>query len=436
MNAQAQSLTSYFAYETSKVLRACTACGKCVEVCPVVPYAGLKDSEPKTVAQGVIDFLASREPLSREAAAFAHACNGCGECIPVCPENVNPRKMLVLANTMHAGERTATPQLFRKMSRAIRLMAGMQLLPAEFARVLAPPRRTEAEIVFYLGCNALRTPHLLFNAMYVLDALEADYEVVGGPGSCCGIVQSKWEGELGKGERMINATLTRFEGLSPEKVLSWCPSCNLHIGETLAGFQSTTFEFGHFTSYLSDHLDELGSKFVRPLPFRAVLHAHVGLADLGRNVERVLKTIPELELIDTVMESGYTCGGSGCSRAPELMKKEHAMLIERVRETGADVLVSFYHNCHAAFAPAEKAGGFRVLNYTDLLVQALGATPHEDVYKRMRLIDDWKMIVEEAEPYLRANGVDLDREFLEKILPDVFRMAEFTGGLDCFAGRA
>jgi heterodisulfide reductase subunit D len=117
-----------------------------------------------------------------------NACNGCGECIPACPEGVNPRKMLVLTNTIHSGEGTRTPQLFRKMSRAIRLMAGMQLLPAEFARVLNPPRRDQPEIVFYLGCNALRTPNLLFNAMYVLDALGADYEGVGGPGSCCGIV--------------------------------------------------------------------------------------------------------------------------------------------------------------------------------------------------------------------------------------------------------
>ncbi len=435
MAAQAQSLANYFDSETAKVLGACTACGKCVEVCPVVPYAGLKDADPKTVAHGVVDFLAHRAPLAGVSATFAHACNGCGECIPACPEGVNPRKMLVLANTMHSGERNQTPQLFRKMSRAIRLMAGMQLLPAEFARVLNPPRRTQAEIVFYLGCNALRTPHLLFNAMYVLDALGADYEVVGGPGSCCGIVQSKWEGELGKGERMINATLTRFEGLSPEKVLSWCPSCNLHIGETLAGFRSTSFEFGHFTTYLSDHLDELRAKFIRPLPLKAVLHAHVGLADLGRNVTRVLSAIPGLELADTVLESGYTCGGSGCARAPEMMKKEHAQLIDRVRETGAGVLVTFYHNCHASFVRAESEGGFRVLNYTDLLVEALGAAPHDDVFKRLRLIDDWKMIVDEAEPYLRANGIDFDREFLEKILPDVFRMAEFTGGLDCFASR-
>ena len=106
-------------------------------------------------------------------------------------------------------------------------------------------------------------------------------------------------------------------------------------------------------------------------------------------------------MADTVLESGYTCGGSGCARAPEMMKKEHAQLIDRVRETRADVLVTFYHNCHASFVRAEGEGGFRVLNYTDLLVEALGAAPHDDVFKRLRLFDDWKMIVEEAEPYLR-----------------------------------
>lgn len=177
MAAQEQSLAKYFDSETAKILGACTACGKCVEICPVVPYAGLKDADPKAVAHGVVDFLAQRARLAGASASFAHTCNGCGECIPACPEGVNPRKMLVLANTMHAGERTQTPQLFRKVSRAIRLMAGMQLLPAEFARVLNPPHRTQAPIVFYLGCNALRTPHLLFNAMYVLDALGTDYEV-------------------------------------------------------------------------------------------------------------------------------------------------------------------------------------------------------------------------------------------------------------------
>jgi hypothetical protein len=45
------------------------------------------------------------------------------------------------------------------------------------------------------------------------------------------------------------------------------------------------------------------------------------------------------------------------------------------------------------------------------------------------------MIVAEVEPYLRVNGIVFDRAFMEKILPDVSDMAEFTRELDCFATR-
>jgi formate hydrogenlyase subunit 6/NADH:ubiquinone oxidoreductase subunit I len=37
MASQTQSLASYFDSEAAKVLGACTVCGKCVELCPVVP---------------------------------------------------------------------------------------------------------------------------------------------------------------------------------------------------------------------------------------------------------------------------------------------------------------------------------------------------------------------------------------------------------------
>ena len=60
-------------------------------------------------------------------------------------------------------------------------------------------------------------------------------------------------------------------------------------------------------------------------------------------------------------------------------------------------------------------------------------TCSDDVYKRYRLYDDWRMVVEEGEPFLRANGIKFDRTLLEKTLPEVFSNAEFAGGLECFA---
>ena len=187
------ALADYLAEEVRAISAACTACGKCVEVCPVVPYVDMAGATPEAVTRGVVECLRGEIGAPPpQTTAWAHACNGCGECIPVCPEGVNPRKMLVLLNTVRAPEERVAPELFRKMARAVRLMAGMQLVPAEFVRVLTPPRTREAPVVFYLGCNALRTPHLLFNAMYVLDALGVDYEVVGGPGVCCGIIHTTW----------------------------------------------------------------------------------------------------------------------------------------------------------------------------------------------------------------------------------------------------
>jgi heterodisulfide reductase subunit D len=433
MSSASGSLAEYIARESAGLAAACTACGKCVEVCPVVPFIDVHGESPEAITRSIVAVLRNGHAPAPGSAAWAHACNGCGECIPVCPESINPRKMLVLANTVRASEERQTPELFRKMSRAIRLMAGLQLVPREYARMLRQPAARDVPVVFYLGCNPIRTPHLLFNAMQVLDAIGVDYEVVGGPGVCCGIIHAKWEGEVGTADRVITGTITRFEMFRPERVLTWCPSCQLHLGESVAGFRQAAFDLDHVTDFFVAHADTLRARFVRPVPRRVVLHAHVGLTELGRNVASLLAAIPELALVDTVWEPGYTCGGSGCNRAPGLQAVEHARLLDRVRDTGADVLVTFYHGCHGAFVTAEKEGRFRVLNFTDLLVEALGGTPHDDVLKRFRLQDDLRMVVEEGLPYLRANGIDVEPEMLEKLLPELFTLAEFRGGLHCFA---
>jgi heterodisulfide reductase subunit D len=340
--------------------------------------------------------------------------------------------MVALAGAKAAQSGSKTPQLFRRMSRAIKIMTAMQLLPDEFKRVFSPDRQRKVDLIFYLGCNALRTPHLLFNSMTLLDALGADYAVVGGPSSCCGVIATKWEGKIETGERVTGNTINRFEGYQPGKVLNWCPTCELHLGETLGDYRRTSYEFDHVTEYLAGHVDELRSKFVRAIPKRAIVHAHVGRSDICSNVDILLRAIPGLQILETVFESGYTCGGSGCGKAPELAAKEHAHLIQRARVVGAEILVTLYHGCHAIFARAEREGRFEVRNYTDLLVEALGEAPHRDRLKEYALLDDWKLIAEEGIAYLRSNGLDINSDWLIQHGPAIFAALEFKGQLDCF----
>ena len=397
----------------------------------MVPYGAAAGSPSEHVVTDVVRFLVEGEPLSDASSAWLHDCNGCGDCIPACPASINPRQMLLLANIKESSVSPRAPQLFRRMSRAIRVMTAMQLVPKEFAKLFVPaaPRRVEA--VFYLGCNALRTPHLLFNTMHVLDALEIDYEVVGGPSACCGTIHTKWQGDLSTGARLTTATLARFEGFKPQRVLNWCPSCRLHLGEAVQGYASTSFDFDHVTAYLATHIERLRQMFVRPIAKRVVLHAHRGYRQVGEDVARLLRAIPELKVIDTVYESSYTCGSAGCSKSPELQSKEHAELLARVKESGADMLVTLYHGCHMMLAAEAKHGSFDVVNFTDLLATALGAPAHHDMFKHWQALGDPRQVAREAQEYLRANGLDFDVAWIERQLFDLFTASEFSGGAGC-----
>lgn len=51
--SQAADLPQFVERSWSAILDACTRCGKCVEVCPVVPFApGLAQADPRQIVSG------------------------------------------------------------------------------------------------------------------------------------------------------------------------------------------------------------------------------------------------------------------------------------------------------------------------------------------------------------------------------------------------
>ena len=157
------------------------------------------------------------------------------------------------------------------------------------------------------------------------------------------------------------------------------------------------------------------------------------MVEIGANVARLLGAIPGLTLVDTVVEPGYTCGGSGADRSPALKEKLRAETLRRALEPGIDALVSLYHGCHGQLAVAGRQHGFTVMNFTDLLVRGLGSTPREDAMEGFRALGDWQAIARRAGPQVAANGIALDAEALAAVLPELFAQAEFRGGLKAFA---
>ena len=89
--------------EAERVVSACTRCGKCFEACPMTRYSPtLAAADSKAVATGVLGLLSGGEG-SPEALAWSSVCVRSGSCIPVCPDNVDPRMMVRIARMIASG---------------------------------------------------------------------------------------------------------------------------------------------------------------------------------------------------------------------------------------------------------------------------------------------------------------------------------------------
>src|SRR5206468_2503394 len=239
-------------------------------------------------------------------------------CNAVCPEEINVRQWVTIAK-MKAIEATRPREVgaanaanrFRHMAQAVRLLASMQLPSETLKRILAPAEKRTADVLFYTGCNVLRTPHIVLNVMDILDALELDFDVVGGTAHCCGVYQFQ-EADLPTYERMGHRTFQRFGESGASKVLTWCPTCTKNFDELEKDVEPPAFDLGHVSEFLAANLDALKARFKADQPRRrVVIHEHLGIGATLSSMRRLLSAVPNLELLELPQDSGfsYACGG-------------------------------------------------------------------------------------------------------------------------------
>ena len=416
----ARAFVDSLAERSTDILDACTRCGRCVEVCPMVEPAGLDASKATGIVSGVLDLLAGGEGTG-DASTWANVCTGSGYCIPACPDGINPRFMLGLARTAVRRRQGAGParrdgtKVFSGMSRGVRVLSRMQLPPELLARVNPRPRRGERavaapDVVFYTGCNVLRTPHIALLCLDVLDALGVRYEVMGGPSHCCGIFQYRAGDAEGAGRVGFN-TLERLGSAGTGQVLSWCPSCQTQLGEvTLPTFAdvkgSEPFGLTPFVEFIAARLDRLVPLMTHRVERRVALHERPVLPGVVDAARRLLRAIPGLDLVDLEVQRVGTMSNS-LSVLPEFKAKLREREFEAAEAAGVDTLATIFHACHREICHYESGRSFEILNFMELVGESLGIR-HEDVYKRLKLMQDIDAIVRDSEDLVERHGLDLD----------------------------
>ena len=409
------------------VLDACTACGGCARACPTPGVAGFDIADPEAATAGVLRIL--RTGTGPEPAVmWAGSCCGSGSCLDVCPHGINPRFMLAMARRAMAlarpadERRAAGKAAFSRMSRGVRVLARLTMSTPALER-LSPrshPERDEApDVVFYTGCNMLKTPHIGLLCLDVLDRLGVTYEVHGGPGSCCGILQAR-AGDMENSARQALSTLDRLAGAGTSQVLSWCPTCQIQFGETMIpGYRALAgidLDMTMFPVFLAGHLDRLRPHMVNPVARRVALYEYAGGLGVMDAVRTLLGAVPGLELVETGHSSiGYT--STALAPLGSYHRDSIAMGLAAAEAAGVDTLVGVYHADHREFAGHEGAWPFAVANYMDLIGEAMGIG-QTDLFKRLKLIGDADAIMATVEPMIGEHGLDAG-EVRDVVLADL-----------------
>jgi len=405
-----------------ETLAACTRCGKCVEACPMVEPAGLDPANAVPIVDGVLDLLAGGAGTA-DAARWAQVCTNSGKCIPACDYGVNPRFMVNMARiasmTRQKGEaevRRGAQQYFNTMGRSTRIISRLQL-PPEVIERLAPPLRapdeyeTTPDIVFYTGCNVIKTPHIALLVLDVLDALHVSYEVMGGTASCCGIQQFK-RGDAKVAGRIGFNTIERLARPGASKVVSWCPSCFIQIDEvampayTASTGRAMPFEIAPLAELFAERLDDLRPLFVNRVEKRVALQERSAVPSIMTAVKAVLRAIPGLEVVELDVPVMST-QASHLSVLPQFKEELRQREFAAAAAAGVTTIASIFHACHRDLIAYQPQVTFELLNFMELIGEAMGIDI-PDLYKRLRLMGDIDQIIADTSDLIAVHRLDLD----------------------------
>lgn len=262
-------------------------------------------------------------------------------------------------------------------------------------------------IVFWYGCNVVRHGDIVHAATALLEAVGIDAIAVGGPQYCCGTTRDE---DLNAAESMAKRTVTRFNRIGEDRVVTWCPSCYRHMNGFMREYNDAHFDVSHISQLLHERRAELARKLVRPVAQKVLLHAHFGFREVDVNplVRDLVALVPGIEIVPTDYAApGHMC--SALAAVPDAVRDVNRRTIEAARAGGVDCVLTVFHSCQRMLCGLEPAGRFRVRNWVTVIAESMGLS-FPDEYGA------WKNAPDEA-------GVEalVGTERIDKAGADLFR---------------
>ena len=376
----------------TELLEDCVHCGFCLDTCPTYVLWGNEADSPRGRIVLIGEGLRTDEPMSDEMVTHFDRCLGCMACVTACPSGVRYDRLIerVRPQVERHHRRSLFERGLRRMlfgtlphPRRLRTLAPLMIAGRKLGSDRIPGRVGElAKVAPQLSMRALRSTGF---PEHLPDAGEQRGRV----GVLLGCVQRVFYADV---QRATIATLAAegFEVFAPQ-LPECCGALEMHSGEepaavtraeaTIAAFNaiagldyvvtsaagcgSAMKEYGElvgtpdaqrFAERVVDVTELLGSVEPRaprgPVPLKVVYHdaCHLAHAQKVREQPRaMLRTIPELELLENPVEPDICCGSAGVYNMlqPEAGADLGVRKARNLLDTGADVMAAANPGCAA-----------------------------------------------------------------------------------------
>jgi heterodisulfide reductase subunit D len=219
------------------------------------------------------------------------------------------------------------------------------------------------------------------------------------------------EGDFENTARVSYATIDGLASAGTSTVLSWCPSCQVQIGEVTlpsyeARFGARPFDLNPFLVFLADHAETLAPMMKQRVEKRVALHERPVLPSVQAAVRKLLAIIPGVELIEIDVPRVGTQANT-LAVLPAFKRELVARELAAVADAGVTTLATIYHACHRELCDVGDGRSFEVVNFMEILGAGLGLHS-DDLYKRLKMIQDIDDIIVETSPLIAEHGLDLD----------------------------
>lgn len=357
----------------------CTACGLCVEVCPIAADTALKRESPEAVMVEILDLFRDGK-IGALARTRIYSCLFCNTCLSACPQGLNP------GLTFGTGKGV----LQRLGDQPPKGVAGIMTLGEAllqgaiplFRKRLAEPDRLITEIdgekpepvktILFASCFGLVEGLALHTTLKILERIDPGVRVLGGYEYCCGEFQFM-AGRPDDAQRQFEKMMAGLDALAPEQVVIFCPTCKMTFDHH---HPVTKWSWTFVTDFIADHLDKLGplQEINATVTVHDPCHFVRGVAPATDSPRKILAAIPGIQIteMNNTNQEALCCGAYAIMGAGKPGYVFRNRRLDQAKATGADILSLYCPGCHMTLGPEGANMALKVASILTLLGEALG----------------------------------------------------------------